>query len=408
MRKSAFAIISFLPFWLLASCVSGTVVSSSEKSSFQESDDFSFASCSSSSGFSFEKDSPLIFNEFVSGASASDRALEIANVSSQSVSLSDYSIGIYRGNSAEITYSLFLSGFLPGKAVYVISSDSSNEALRAKANIVSSDLIDNGTFPMVLLHEGHYCDVLGIPGYQTSWGNKTSMVRKSEYQKGVSSFSAYEWLYYPCDDYSNLGDFACPLSEERVLEGPHLEEKDFALPFALNNDLGGGGAVEVSVSSYGDGDTTDFDYPSSLSSFGVYDGQPVRYENIDTPEIQHGNYIQAQPWGYAAQEFTNSKLRSARHILVQSVRNAPLTETYGRLLCFVWYSVLSSPKASDYRLLNHEIVKEGYSKIAFSGITTSLMMSDGLSYFAYLLDANFLAEKLGLKVHGEKDPGFSY
>ena len=265
------------------------------------------SSSKDSSFLPFEADSPLIFNEFVSGESAADRAVEVANITAKEISLTGYSIGIYRGNSTEITYSLALSGTLPGHGVFVISSDTSNADLKNKASLVSSGLVNNGTYPMVLLHGNSYCDILGHVGYQISYGNKTSMVRKSEYQKGEAEFSPYDWLYYQVDDYSNLGVYACPLSEARALEGPHLTADDLALPFALNPDLGGGGAVEVSVASYGDGDTTDFDYPSSLSGFGIYDGQPVRYENIDTPEIQHGNYIQAQPWGYAAQSFTNGK-----------------------------------------------------------------------------------------------------
>lgn len=362
----------------------------------------------SSSAISFVSDSPLIFNEFVSGTSANDRALELANISANPVSLEGYSIGIYRGDSSTITYSLALNGSLASHETYVIVSDSSNAIYQAKADLVSSQLINNGTYPMVLLKNGVPADVLGVPGYQTNWGNKADLVRKNEYQKGQADFQSNDWVYYAMDDLSHLKSYACPLSDERLLGGPRLTSEDFARPYATSSTLGGGGVYEVSVSYYGDGDTTDFDYPRELNALGYEDGHPFRYQNIDTPEIQHGTSIQAQPWGYPAKTFNNTILRNASHILIQSVNGGSLTETYGRLLGFVWYTNVASPVPSDYILLNHETVKEGYSKVAFSGVATSLMMSDGLSYFSYLVDANAYAEKHHLKVHGETDPSFHY
>lgn len=361
-----------------------------------------------SSSVPFVSDSPLIFNEFVSGTSANDRALELANISANPVSLNDYSIGIYRGDSASITYSLALTGALASHETYVIASDSSNADYQAKADLVSSQLINNGTYPMVLLKNGVLADVLGVPGYQTNWGNKADLVRKNEYQKGQANFQSDDWVYYAMDDLSHLKSYACPLNDERLLEGPHLTSEDFKRPYAVSSTVGGGGVYEVSVAYYGDGDTTDFDYPDGLNALGFEDGHPFRYQNIDTPEIQHGTSIQAQPWGYPAKSFNNAILRKAAHILVQSVNGGTLTETYGRLLGFVWYTDVASPSPKDYTLLNHLTVKEGYSKVAFSGVATSLMMSDGLSYFSYLVDANAYAEKHHLKVHGESDPSFSY
>jgi hypothetical protein len=94
--------------------------------------------------------------------------------------------------------------------------------------------------------------------------------------------------------------------------------------------------------------------------------------------------------------------------MVQSVKGGDLTETYGRLLGFVWYTNVSDPKPEDYVMVNHDIVEAGFSKIAFSGVATSQMNYRDLSYYAYLVDANNYAAKLGLKVHGETDPNFNY
>jgi endonuclease YncB( thermonuclease family) len=411
-----FAVIAAL---FLSACVGGGASSSaltlsapsSSSEAISSSSEPSSSSASSSSNegvYAFQAGSSLIFSEFDGGSSSSDRAVELSNLSEEALDLSAYTIAIYRGDSKSPTYRLPLSGSLAGKGVYVIASDTANEALKAKANLVSSMLINNGTFPMILLLGEKRVDTLGFPGYQTSWGYQSSIVRKAEYFAGADTFVADDWVYYAADDLSHLGSSLCPLSEESLLAGPRLEASAFSLPYIGSDGLGTGGVVEVSVAYYGDGDTTDFNYPASLNAAGYEDGHAFRYQNIDTPETQHGNYIQAQPWGYAAADFTNTLLRSASHILVQSIAGGGLTETYGRLLGFVWYTSVASPSASDYRMLNHQIVVNGYSKVAFSGVSTSQMLSAGLSYYSYLFDGNNHAERLGLKVHGEKDPNFTY
>ena len=355
----------------------------------------------------FEANSSLIFNEFAVGASPVSRAVELANIGESAIDLSSYTIGIYKGLSRTITYRVPLKGTIAAKSVFVIADSGSNSAYTAKANLTSSELINNGTYPMVLLHEDKRVDTLGVPGYQTAWGAACSLVRKNEYQVGRDTFEPYDWVPFTADNLAYLGVYACPMSEERLKQGPKLTQADLDAPY-ISNSQGGGGCLPVTVSYYGDGDTTDFNYPAELNAMGYEDGHAFRYQNIDTPEIQHGDYIQAQPWGYAAKTFNNNLLRSATSILIQSVKGGDLTETYGRLLGFVWYTTVANPAPSDYINLNHATVLAGFSKIAFSGVATSQMNSDDLSYYSYLVDANDYAAKLGLKVHGETDPDFNY
>ncbi len=392
----------------LSSSSSSSFSSSSAASSSVSSSSVSSSSLSEEGSYVFEEGSPLIFNEFDGGSSAINRAVELANISDATLDLSLYTIAIYRGDSSKPTYRLPLTGSLSAHGVYVIVSDTSEEFFKAKADLVSSMLINNGTYPMILLQGEKRLDTLGFPGYQTSWGYKSSIVRKNEFQIGRDTFIPDDWVYYAADEVSHLRSYSCPLSEDELLLGPHLDDSAFSLPYIGKDGLGTGGVAEVTVTYYGDGDTTDFAYPSEINNAGYEDGHAFRYQNVDTPETQHGSYIQAQPWGYAAKDFTNGILKKAAHILVQSIAGGELTETYGRLLGFVWTSEVSHPSAKDYILLNHEIVVNGYSKVAFSGVATSQMVSNGLSYYSYLLDGNNHAARLGLKVHGEKDPNFSY
>ena len=404
MKNVKFVALSLLSVTFLAGCYDTASSSSAQISSFSS----STTSSASSSGevfYSFVPDSPLVFNEFDSGSSANDRVVELANTSSSALDLSVYSLAIYRSNDKFPSYRVALEGTLASHDVYVVASDSSKTSIKAAADLVSASLVNNGSYPMVLLRGEERVDTLGTPGYQTNWGIKSSLVRKDEFRFGRDLYEADDWIYYQVDDYSHLGTYAAPLSDELMLAGPRLTETDLSAPY-VDGSVGGGGAVEVTVSSYGDGDTTRFRLPSSLS--GTYGTtSSFRYQNVDTPETDHQN-IQAQPWGYAAADFTNGLLRAARHILIQSIKGGSLTETYGRLLGFVWATTVEDPAPSDYVLVNHEIVVNGYSKVAFSGVATSQMMYAGVSYYSYMVDGNNHAAKLGLKVHGEIDPNFDY
>ena len=404
MRNVKFVAFSLLSVTFLTACYDSASSSSSSQTSSLSSQTTSSAS-SEEVFYPFLADSPLVFNEFDSGSSANDRVVELANASSSTLDLGAYSIAIYRSNDKFPSYAIALTGTLASHDVYVIASDTSNASVKAAADLVSASLVNNGSYPMVLLNGDQRVDTLGAPGYQTNWGIKSSLVRKDEFRFGRDVYEPDDWIYYQEDDYSHLGTYAAPLSDELMLEGPRLTAADLSAPY-IDGSVGGGGAVEVTVSSYGDGDTTRFRLPSSLS--GTYGTtSSFRYQNVDTPETDHQN-IQAQPWGYAAADFTNGVLRASSHILIQSIKGGSLTETYGRLLGFVWCATVANPSPSDYTLVNHEIVVNGYSKVAFSGVATSQMMYAGVSYYSYMIDGNNHAAKLGFKVHGEIDPNFDY
>lgn len=114
--------------------------------------------------------------------------------------------------------------------------------------------------------------------------------------------------------------------------------------------------MEVKLAAHVDGDTTYF-YPlgkeTALNRFSC------RYQGVNTPEST--GHI--QPWGIKASHFTKSKLKSAERIAV--VNDLTQFEKYdssgGRYLGFVWYLPEGKSDVSDFRLLNLEIVEQGYS-----------------------------------------------
>lgn len=114
------------------------------------------------------------------------------------------------------------------------------------------------------------------------------------------------------------------------------------------------GVGEVTVYQYIDGDTT---------HFIEKDGRQVRtrYGGINTPE----STAQVQKWGKSASIFTETKLESAKHIVLTKPTmdgGVPeLDSTNTRYMTFVWYTTVDDPSLDDFRLLNLEIVQEGYS-----------------------------------------------
>ena len=353
----------------------------------------------------FKEGSKVMFSEFYLGESVTERAVEVSNYGEATIDLGQYRIIIFHGGALEPEYDIPLSGSLGPSASYVVRYSESVGI--TQYDLSTPDFVTNGTWPVALVHQGNIVDVLGTIGHQLTFADGT-IVRKNEYRVARFSSEPYDWITYPRADMSHLGSSSCPLSEQEILEGPKLTAEDFARPYVGEGVLGGGGAVEVSLGYVGDGDTTTFDdLPYSLIERGL-DGDSFRYQNIDTPEIQHGTSINAEPWGYAAKRWNNNILRNAKHIVIQSVLNSNITETYGRLIGYVWYSNVQNPQPGDYINLNHQTILEGYSKIEFSGSKTTRMLSKGISYYDYFVDANNRGLRDGYKVFGEIDPEFAY
>ncbi len=357
----------------------------------------------------FKEGSPLIFTEFYKGAYTSDRAVEIGNIGETPIDLSKYSIIIYKSGLYSLPYEIKLKGTLEPKKAYVVAYKDASDSIKGAADQLDDEFPCLGTYPMVISDGAYIYDTLGTLGYNISWCDGVDLVRKNEYMQGRNQIEAYDWIGYSNSDSSRLGQLECPLSEEEILKGPRICEPFTNYSFFKEGSttLGGGGYIDVTVRSYVDGDTTKFNYPSEVTNAGFYNGTSVRYQNIDTPEIYHGENSPADPWGDAAKDFTHGLLSKAKRIKLQSLPNASITETYGRLLLYVWASNEESGDDSFY-MVNHQIVLNGFSKVQFSGDTSSKMIYKGISYYQFLIDAQNKAAKEGLRIHGQKDPNYNY
>ena len=362
----------------------------------------------SSGDFSFEKDSPLIFSEFHRGYSSQDRAIEIYNKGNGEINLGDYSVSIYKQNQKQAYKTIKLSGSLNANETYVLVHDAASESLKAKADLITELMVD-GTWPISLNHKDKVVDVLGKIGYQHDYCTYADMARKKEFLVGRNELNEYDWIKYDADNVDLLGTIDVTMSEEELLQGQRLTEEDFARPF-VENGSGGGGAIKVRLAYTGDGDTTNFYLDSKDIKGDLSSREIIRYLGINTPEIQHGTSIDAQPWGYAAKKFNNQVINNAKSFAIQTSKGGSYRDAYGRLLGYVWYSNLSNPSPSDYMCLNFEMVREAYAFSYFDEVTNNryTMFYKSVAYTNIMRNAELRAKNNGWKIHGETDPDFHY
>ena len=337
----------------------------------------------------------LIFSEIVEGSS-NNRALELYNTSDNEIDLNEYNINIQLVSG--IT-KIQLEGKLSPKSTYVIVYSESNDELINKANLISEKLMFIGAQPIRLMKGRKVIDSLGIWDYQIDYCKNLSLVRKEEYLLGRKEFDEYDWIRYSLDNYKYLGTIKPSLTEQELLDGPKLTEEDLNRPYYIKDEnnglLGGGGVSKVTVRSLIDGDTTRFNYDKDiLEALDIKQGASLRYQNINTPESYPGNI---QEFGLVAKAYTNDRLSNSFNIQIQSILNGALTETYDRLLGWVWV---------DGELLNNTIVRMGYSNVEFNQIDN--MFYKEVTYTNFLYNSELYARKHNKGIHGEKDPYWDY
>lgn len=348
-----------------------------------------------------DKPSEVIISEVLEG-SGSNCALELYNLSPNEISLDSYSIEIRFSEEKKTTISL--EGYtIPAEQTFVISSANSNDTIKAKAQFVSDQLLFNGNQPILLKKGKKTLDIIGVADYYAGgWYTDITLARKVEHLVGRKTFDEYDWIRYVQDNTNYLGTIEVSITERELLEGPKLTEKylnmtEYSKPAPTGTGyVGTGGLMDVTVAYYVDGDTTGFNYSNTaeIQKLDVSQGTKMRYQNIDTPESYEGNI---QEFGLVAKAYTKSRLSSAGRIRVQSVEDGSVKETFDRMLGWVW---------ADDHLLNFDIVKRGYSNVAFSAV--DIMTYKDVSYTNFLYHAQLYAQKRGLGIHGEVDPNWDY
>lgn len=166
--------------------------------------------------------------------------------------------------------------------------------------------------------------------------------------------------------------YVTPKTDELKLTAS-WEDKDF-----LADGIG-----VVTVRQNVDGDTTIFKTAKTNKNI------TVRYLGVDTPESTY----QVDQWGFAASDFTKEKLKSAKTIVLQANSTGSRQDNNGRYLAWVWYRTSDT---EDFRLLNLEIVENGYSASEASGT----------DYSNVFLTADAPLQKARVRIWGQVDPSY--
>jgi len=149
----------------------------------------------------------VIISEYVEGSS-NNKAIEIANLGSSSVDLSNYSLKKQTNGAGAWSTALSLSGTLAAQDVYVIVYSSAGSTLQAKADLLSSSAVMsfNGNDPIGLFENDVLTDVVGnFDGGSANFAQNVTLQRLASVGSGSTTYSTSEWNTSTQDDFSNLG-----------------------------------------------------------------------------------------------------------------------------------------------------------------------------------------------------------
>jgi endonuclease I len=169
----------------------------------------------------------LLFSEYIEG-SGNNKALEIANNTGSSVSLSAYTIKKQTNGAGSWSTGLALSGTLTtgSKFVIVNSSISSTCYSTSAANISTSgtELMFNGNDAVGLFKNGVLIDIIGtFSGGTANFAIDVTLRRKSTVTSPSTTFNfSSQWDSYTTDTCNNLASKIAIPSDEEIVDSDEI------------------------------------------------------------------------------------------------------------------------------------------------------------------------------------------
>ena len=337
------------------------------------------------------------FSEMYVGEIINDCALEVTSLSSTI----NKKINFYNGGE-EIKYTYtFAEDF--SLVVFLNKTSTLEKTDNYTQVILADDYICGNYYVEIVDEHNNVLDALGYKGFNLNYLRNSGLVRLKEFYEGDENFNELHYITIRKGITKYLGNNEAPLTLEELRYGPRLDTNlySYASLGDENDQIDTGNYLKVKqINSLIDGDTSDFTLIGD-----TYSSRRIRYLLIDTPEISHGPSSLGQPFGQEAKQYNINKLRNATSIYVQSNRNKPLHETYSRTLGYVWYSNDSS--IENLKLLNFELVYAGLAEFSYYDKYEDMYYKD-ITYYEYLRYAYNEAKTNKIKIHGEKDPTYSY
>ncbi len=309
----------------------------------------------------------LIISKYIEGTST-NRAIELYNISDHAVDLSKYKIGLFLDGSETVSDTIALEGTLNPSETFVISYTGSNAEILAKADLVTNELVYNGNDTVTLMfYNDTVIDTLGNIGWALDVFNNVTLYRKSTIIAPSATYNSTDWNTYAKDYVENLGTHPVTYPTTFTWDLSYT-----SIPFETP-----GGMIEVEFEGNYDGDTAYF-------TPGFMGDLRLRFIGIDTPEMGSG-YVATM-----AKSYVYSKLNAANTIYIQHDPRSGRVDSYERQLGLVWY---------DGKLLNYELVLNGYSQNNYSDDTQSLIFN-GIPLSIWMANAEAYAKQNRLGIWG--------
>ena len=148
----------------------------------------------------------LFFSEYIEG-SGSNKALEIANFTGNSINLNNYSLKLSsNGNSNwTINYNFPINSFIENEGIYVIANGGATICNEVYDNLNNSITGFNGNDAIGLFKNDILIDIIGTLGNSDTFAQNTTLVRNSDVAAGSSIFDIDQWDSFDINSCENLG-----------------------------------------------------------------------------------------------------------------------------------------------------------------------------------------------------------
>lgn len=144
----------------------------------------------------------LYFSEYLEGSS-NNKAVEISNRTSSSISLSAYSIKKQINGSTTWTTVAKLSGTLAANSTYVVAHQSYALTCTRNINLKTANLDFNGNDTVGLFKNNVLIDIIGNSGSSSNFALDVTLRRNVA--KPNTTYTTSEWTSYAVDTCNNIG-----------------------------------------------------------------------------------------------------------------------------------------------------------------------------------------------------------
>ena len=175
----------------------------------------------------------LFFSEYVEG-SGTNKALEIANYTGNSVNLSIYTIKIaFNSNPFTTTYS-FPSGSITNGDVFVVANSGLLAACQSQQDDVNNSITGfNGNDAIGLFKNNVLIDIIGIEADGNDFAKDITLRRIPTVDSPTTTYNSAEWTTETTNDCSGLGNHTQTLG----IESPNITEQIKFYPNPVKSKL---------------------------------------------------------------------------------------------------------------------------------------------------------------------------